>query len=319
MGPARGTPWGRLSAAGPVAVARTYFAGQAVAGAVWWVCVLGSDPVRRATLGGWRPELLVGPDLALFVVGSALAAVSADRRWALVVLAWSGALTVALGVSALATREAGWGALLMVVATGGSAAAASVLRRGRLPTEWFFVGPFRFRPARAGSRARHVWQSLLQVVVVWSLFFGLLPGLLAVTERRVGLTWSALRGPAQVWIGLVLFVLASGVGIWACVTMAVRGEGTPLPAAAARRLVVAGPYRQLRNPMAASGALQGCGVGLALGSWLVLVTTLAGAAVWQLVIRPAEEADLAARFGPDFAAYRARVGLWLPAVSRRAR
>jgi protein-S-isoprenylcysteine O-methyltransferase Ste14 len=37
----------------------------------------------------------------------------------------------------------------------------------------------------------------------------------------------------------------------------------------ANRLVVVGPYRIVRNPMAVAGALQTIGVGLWVGSWAV--------------------------------------------------
>lgn len=58
----------------PTSAARSYLAVQAVAGAAWWIAVFASDDVRRWTLGGWPPGLLVGPDLVLFVGGSAVGA-----------------------------------------------------------------------------------------------------------------------------------------------------------------------------------------------------------------------------------------------------
>ena len=79
-----------------------------------------------------------------------------------------------------------------------------------------------------------------------------------------------------------------------------------------RRLVISGPYRVVRNPMAIAGITQGVAVGLMLGSWLVVVYTLCGSLVWNWVIRPFEEDDLAYRFGAEFEAYRSRVGCWIP-------
>jgi protein-S-isoprenylcysteine O-methyltransferase Ste14 len=94
--------------------------------------------------------------------------------------------------------------------------------------------------------------------------------------------------------------------------MALRGRGTPLPAQTARDLVVVGPYRWVRNPMAVAGALQTASVGLWVGSWLVIVVAVAGAVVWNQLIRPAEEADLAARFGASYRRYTAQVRCWIP-------
>lgn len=112
--------------------------------------------------------------------------------------------------------------------------------------------------------------------------------------------------------GVVLLVLASALGIGSAVVMSSLGEGTPLPSAMPHRLVVAGPYRWVRNPMAVAGIAQGVAVGLILSSWLVVAYAVAGAVVWNFVIRPHEEADLERRFGPEFDRYRASVRCWLP-------
>jgi len=59
--------------------------------------------------------------------------------------------------------------------------------------------------------------------------------------------------------------------------MAVLGNGTPLPAATARRLVIGGPYRFVRNPMAVAGLVQTVGVGLWTGSWTTVFVGFAPA------------------------------------------
>jgi protein-S-isoprenylcysteine O-methyltransferase Ste14 len=64
--------------------------------------------------------------------------------------------------------------------------------------------------------------------------------------------------------------------------------------------------------MAVAGIGQGVAVALWLGSWVVLLYALAGAVLWHVAIRPAEERDLAARFGSAYRAYRSAVRLWLP-------
>jgi protein-S-isoprenylcysteine O-methyltransferase Ste14 len=96
--------------------------------------------------------------------------------------------------------------------------------------------------------------------------------------------------------------------------LAVRGRGTPLPLVSTRHLVVSGPYRHVRNPMAIAGILQGIAVAMWLGSWLVLVYSALGAVVWHTLVRPAEERDLRARFGTAYTKYRDSVPLWLPAL-----
>lgn len=175
---------------------------------------------------------------------------------------WTVGVTAALAVHGLVDRTAGWGVTAMTLASIGSCAAAATLWFGRLPTGWFFVGPFSFRPAADRPLGGHL-------------------------RRSMG-------------------------GLWSCVTMALRGRGTPLPAETARELVVAGPYRWVRNPMALAGAAQTAGVGLWTGSWVVIALAAAGGVVWNALIRPVEEADLAARFGPAYDSYRREVRCWIP-------
>ncbi|WCO67745.1 isoprenylcysteine carboxylmethyltransferase family protein [Iamia majanohamensis] len=301
-------------AASEVDRARAWFAVQAAAGVAWWVGVAVWPALRDATLGGLPAAALAGPDLVLFSGASAAAATG--RRWAgWVALAWTAVVTVGLWAHALVTGEAGWGALAMGAALVLTTAAATTLGLGALPRRWFTVGPFSFRPAPARSPRSNLVRSLAQLVVFWTAFFLGLPVVLATVEDRFGLELAALdRRGAQV-VGAALLVAFSGLGLWSCLAMSLRGAGTPLPSSTARRLVVVGPYRHVRNPMAVAGVAQSIGVGLLFGSWLVVVCALAGAVVWDQVIRPEEERDLAARFGDDFARYRDAVDCWVPRLS----
>jgi protein-S-isoprenylcysteine O-methyltransferase Ste14 len=296
----------------PVAAARAWFALQAIAGAAWWVAVLASDEVRARTLGTWSPAILVVPDLVLFVVAAALAAATGHRIAAAMSATWTVAVTAALGATAVATGRAGVGAALMVIASLGAVPAALVLWFGRMPTAWFFVGPFAFREAEERTPSQHLRRSLAQLVVFWSTFLLGLPALLAWAEGRADLRWALLDAPAWRAIGAGTFLVASAVGLWSCRSMAIVGHGTPLPAETARRLVVVGPYRWVRNPMAVAGAFQTAGVGLWLGSWTVLVAAVAGCVVWDSWIRPTEEADLLERFGDPYARYAETVRCWWP-------
>jgi len=290
-----------------------YFAAQAVAGALWWGAVFLSEDVRRLTLGTWPLALVAPLDIPLFVVASATTAVTRSARWAIVTACWTVGITVALCIYAFATREAGWGAFLMTLAAGATVAAAMVLVRGHVPVGWFFAGPFSFRPAQQRSPVSNVFHSLAQLVTFWTAFFVVLPLVLGWAEQRLHLDAPLLDGSALMWCGAVIFALGSAAGLWSCISMAVVGEGTPLPAATGRRLVVSGPYRFVRNPMAVAGAAQTVGAGLYVGSWTVLLAALLGGLLWNAFIRPSEEADLSARFGTAYDEYHDRVRCWLPA------
>lgn len=293
-------------------VGRLYFAMQALAGAAWWIGVFFSDGIRSLTLGSLDPVLIAWFDIPLFVIGSALVACGV-RRVVWIVAAWTTLVATGMAIYATMSGEAGWGALLMFAAAVGGVGAGLLILLDRLPTEWILFGPFAIRLAPAASTSAHVARTTGQVVVFWGLFLAVFPVIIAVIERR----WN-LHVPfpdAVRWLGLVLLLAASALGIWSAVAMSTRGEGTPLPSATARRLVIAGPYRFVRNPMAVAGIAQGAAVGLMIDSWLVVVYALCGSLVWNWVVRPLEEADLTERFGAAYAEYAGAVRCWVPRIT----
>lgn len=299
-------------------IGRGYFAAQSIAGALWWLSVLAVPAVREATLGGLDPVPVAILDLPLFVLASALAALLPEpgARWAVgIAVPWTVLVTIALAVYATATGLAGWGVIAMGAASLGGLVAWSLMAFGRIPAESALRGPLRTRVARPGSPVRQFGRTLLQIVGFWLLFLAVIPAVIRFFESRWGVglepPWAAGAEAVRI-AGWAVLVLASALGLWAAAAMSLRGDGTPLPAATAGRLVIAGPYLRVRNPMALSGIAQAVGVGLILGSWLVVVYALCGAAYWNWLVRPFEEADLEARFGEQFTDYRRRVRCWVP-------
>lgn len=297
---------------GPVAatIGRAYFAAQAVAGAAWWVAVFTVPLVREATLGALDPTAVAAVDIPLFVVASGLAAVLPGRA-ASVATAWTIAVTALLAVYATVTALAGVGVILMIAASVAAVGAWFLLALGRIPTEWLLVGPFAFRPARPRRTPLvHVVVTLGQIVVFWGLFLVVFPLLIDALEARWGLSLPASVGVAIA--GVVVVLSASALGLWSAASLTVRGDGTPLPSVMPNRLVIAGPYRFVRNPMAVAGIAQGVGVGLMMSSWMVVAYALAGSLVWNYAIRPHEEADLSRTFGDAYRAYARAVRCWVP-------
>jgi protein-S-isoprenylcysteine O-methyltransferase Ste14 len=145
-----------------------------------------------------------------------------------------------------------------------------------------------------------------------ALFIGLL---LVFVPARI-LNRFEIEQPAQFgalqYAGIVVGVAGGAVALWCILTFALVGRGTPAPFDPPRRLVDRGPYRFIRNPMYLGAALALCGAALFYRS-----IPLAGYAVVFLVATHAfvlayEEPALRRLFGPDYDAYRARVGRWLP-------
>jgi protein-S-isoprenylcysteine O-methyltransferase Ste14 len=136
------------------------------------------------------------------------------------------------------------------------------------------------------------------------------PTLIVQVETKLGIPQFTF--PFQKTLAVILFLAISSLGVSGAYTMAKIGRGPPLPLDTASRLVVAGIYSFVRNPMAISGIGQGLAVGLFLGSPLVLLYALMGGVIWQLIFRPLEEQDLSENFGADYEAYRKNVRCWIP-------
>jgi len=76
--------------------------------------------------------------------------------------------------------------------------------------------------------------------------------------------------------------------------------------------VLRGPYAYVRNPMVISGLGQAVAVGLGLGSVLVLGYVALGGAMWNWLVRAAEEEDRLGHFGDEYKHYRREVRCWIP-------
>lgn len=172
------------------------------------------------------------------------------------------------------------------------------------------LGRQMFRQSTASSTNWIVAKTFLQIVVVWSLILIVFPYLITIIEDKIGIT--RVSFPFQRSIASVMFVSISSLGVYAAYVMSRVGQGTPLPLDHAQNLVVEGPYRYVRNPMAVSGIGQGLAVALFLGTPLVLIYALMGSLIWQLIFRPLEEEDLGRRFGDEYRTYRDNVKCWIP-------
>jgi len=132
----------------------------------------------------------------------------------------------------------------------------------------------------------------------------------ALLVDEVDVSW--IRGVAGV------LLIACGLALFAwTVSLFVRiGRGTLAPWDPTRRLVAAGPYRYVRNPMitAVLTVLVGEAVlfaSAALAVWCALFFAINS--LWFVLY---EEPGLERRFGADYREYRRRVPRWLPRFRR---
>ncbi|MBY0550796.1 MAG: isoprenylcysteine carboxylmethyltransferase family protein [Candidatus Obscuribacterales bacterium] len=170
------------------------------------------------------------------------------------------------------------------------------------------------RQAKQAPRMWNIAKTITQALSLWTVFLLVVPLILVQVELASPLARLHFSGIAYQFAGMTIFGLCGAIGLWCGVLLASFGNGTPLPFDSTTRLVIKGPYRYVRNPMALVSFAQGAGVGLALGSPLVILYALAGCIYWNYMLRPWEELDLEQRFGNDFIHYRNSVRCWLPAL-----
>ncbi len=112
--------------------------------------------------------------------------------------------------------------------------------------------------------------------------------------------------------GILLVAVGLGLFAWTNRLFGRRGRGTLAPWDPPRRLVVAGPYRHVRNPMISSVLFVLLGEAVAFGSLALLGWFLVFATFNACYFPLKEEPSLAERFGADYVAYRRHVPRWVP-------
>ena len=169
-----------------------------------------------------------------------------------------------------------------------------------------------FRQAKKRPVAHNLVRMTLQVAVMWGVFLFVIPQLVIKLQTAMGVPF--FEPGLWRWVAIVLFIAFGLVGFSCGLIFVIYGEGTPLPLDSTTRLVVIGPYRIVRNPMAVLGVGQGVMVGIGLGSWPVVLYSLLGIWAWNVLAKPAEERDLSERFGVTYEDYCRSVPLWIPST-----
>jgi protein-S-isoprenylcysteine O-methyltransferase Ste14 len=157
------------------------------------------------------------------------------------------------------------------------------------------------------------------VVTFLSLPFG--PGLIVVLIPYLLTRFHEGRAyPEAVRIlGIVLIVLGTGLMLASFSRFPIEASGTPFPTnpPSARRVIVGGPYRYVRNPMYVSFVVALIGMSVYLARPVLLIHTAVLVVLLAAFVRWYEERTLARRFGEQYAVYRSQVGAWLPRLRRR--
>ena len=170
----------------------------------------------------------------------------------------------------------------------------------------------RVRPLIGSVFGRPAWLAASWLAVRNVVFTVVVPGL-----GGVWLPWRLLATRGQqpgpvAWEAVPL--VAAGVALYAwCVwNFAAVGRGTPGPWDAPSRVVAAGPYRWVRNPIYIAALAIVAGEAWLFGSVRLLAYAGLMAVFFHLFVTGYEERILSRRFGRSYLEYRRAVPRWVP-------
>jgi len=114
--------------------------------------------------------------------------------------------------------------------------------------------------------------------------------------------------------GVALFIAAFALFAWCLALFARLGQGTLAPWDPTRKMVAAGPYALVRNPMISAVVLMLFGEALFFNHMALYSWALAFLVINHVYFIFSEEPGLEKRFGESYRLYKARVPRWLPKV-----
>jgi protein-S-isoprenylcysteine O-methyltransferase Ste14 len=154
--------------------------------------------------------------------------------------------------------------------------------------------------------------ALFRALVYAALFIGVLlvfiPGRILAAG---GITAPEQIGPVEA-VGLGVLALGAALAVSCILTFALVGKGTPAPFDPPRRLVVAGPYRWVRNPMYIGAVLVLAGAAVYFQSLGLLAFAAGFLMVAHGFVLFYEEPTLQRTFGAQYADYYHAVQRWMP-------
>jgi protein-S-isoprenylcysteine O-methyltransferase Ste14 len=141
-----------------------------------------------------------------------------------------------------------------------------------------------------------------------------IPALILVFVESPEIGWG-LDGAAAALValaGIALYAAGFAIWLWTVRLFNRIGKGTLAPWDPTSRLVVAGPYRHMRNPMITGVTTLLVGEAVFFGSPWLLAWAALFAIVNQINFLVVEESQLERRFGEEYRVYKRNVPRWLP-------
>ncbi len=264
---------------------------------IWWLGLSVSGAFYAAfqfpSISKTAFNAFLAPDILVVAVLSVVRAYKSNRDLELIIL----------GGFAYASLYC----INALILTGGGFLPTTIMILGLCYNFFLVYNAQLFRESASKNSFSNAIKTILQIISVWFLTLVLFPWIL-MDAFKLPFESSEL---AQI-SAMVLFSFASILGLTSAYFLVKNGKGTPLPADQTKKLVVTGPYKVVRNPMAVAGICQGLALALYFYALPILVYSLLGAVIWHFIVRPIEEKNMLHRFGKEYEQYATNVPLWIP-------
>ncbi len=162
-----------------------------------------------------------------------------------------------------------------------------------------------------------LWRHLRAIAMLPAMVLVVVPLAILYWTEDVHIGWE-LGMPAAVLpvvLGAALMVVGLGLLGWTVAMFRSAGEGTLAPWDPTQRLVVAGVYRHVRNPMISGVLCALLGEAALLGSLAILFWSVAFFVLNAIYMPLVEERGLEDRFGDEYVRYKQHVPRWIPRLT----
>jgi len=160
-------------------------------------------------------------------------------------------------------------------------------------------------------RLRNLWTIIFPIIFLTVFYY-----LFTTIDKYLNLTKIPLNLNL---ISYTLILIGSILILWVFYLFDAIGKGTPVPKQittklATKKLVVKGPFKYTRNPMAIGFLLIFIGASLYFKSYAMLFLTAIMFFIAHLFIVHVEEKDMEQRFGKVYLEYKKKVPRWLSRI-----
>ena len=122
--------------------------------------------------------------------------------------------------------------------------------------------------------------------------------------------------PVNIYSSVLILVIGATLVLWPVYSF-IRARGSPVPFNPPRRLVIAGLYSRIRNPMISGWIVLLLGLGLLLNSVaLIFIFTPLFILLNVLYLKAIEEKEMEKKFGEQYLKYKASIPMFIPRFSK---